>query len=178
MVEIHYRDNGSSTSTANTNKLAVMDQVDEQFYPHILAIEKGTSVSFPNSDNIKHHVYSFSETKVFEQGLYKGRQAPPIVFEKSGVVDLGCNIHDWMLGYIYIADSALFAKTNKDGKAFFNQNSLSDKDISHLSIWHPRMREDEQRIKLTYSGKSQVHQLTNAMQEDFDGYEALSIEEY
>jgi plastocyanin len=156
---------------------AIMDQIEEQFTPHILAIEKGTTVSFPNSDNIKHHVYSFSAAKSFEQGLYRGKQAPPIMFENTGVVDLGCNIHDWMLGYIYVADTPFFAKTNKNGVAKLQQ-TLDNKHIESVTIWHPRMQENEVRIEQPFTGDKMRFELTNAMREDAEGYEDLSIDAY
>ncbi len=77
-----------------------MDQQGHQFVPHLLVVQAGTEVTFPNSDNVSHHVYSFSPTKPFELPLYKGDVYPPVTFEKAGIVVVGCNIHDSMLGYI------------------------------------------------------------------------------
>ena len=74
-------------------------------------------VSFPNRDNIRHHVYSFSSPKKFELPLYIGTPAAPVLFDKPGVVALGSNIHDWMLAYIYVVTTPYFAKTAADGKA-------------------------------------------------------------
>ncbi|WP_438864646.1 methylamine utilization protein [Neptunicella sp.] len=99
---------------------AIMDQIDKQFKPHILVVQKSAWVNFPNSDSIKHHVYSFSDAKTFELKLYNGGSASPIQFDKSGEVALGCNIHDWMLGYIYVVDTPWFGKTNKLGKISLN----------------------------------------------------------
>ena len=95
----------------------VVDQVDKQFVPKVQAVLVGTPVTFPNNDNVRHQVYSFSPAKRFELPLYAGVPAQPIVFDKPGVVVLGCNIHDWMVGYIYVSESPYFAKTGKDGKA-------------------------------------------------------------
>ena len=79
---------------------AIMNQIDKQFAPHVLVVQSGTDISFPNADNLFHHVYSFSPTKQFELKLYKEFTAEPLRFEQAGIVDIGCNIHDWMLGYI------------------------------------------------------------------------------
>ena len=95
---------------------ATMDQVDKEFVPRVMAIRVGTSVRFPNQDNTRHQVYSFSAAKKFELPLYAGKPASPVVFDKPGVVTLGCNIHDWMLGYIYVADTPYFGKTGAAGK--------------------------------------------------------------
>lgn len=119
---------------ANDAPQAIMDQRDRQFDPHVLVIRTGTAVSFPNSDNIRHHVYSFSKPKPFEIKLYHGTPSAPVVFEQPGLVTLGCNIHDQMLGYIYIVDTALFAKTDASGRA-----TLTDIPAGRytLSLWHP-----------------------------------------
>ncbi len=76
---------------------AVIDQVNQQFVPYVSAIQVGTAVTFPNHDNIRHHVYSFSPAKKFELPLYAALPAEPILFDREGIVTLGCNIHDWML---------------------------------------------------------------------------------
>jgi plastocyanin len=115
---------------------SVVDQVDKEFIPTVLAIAAGTSVIFPNHDNVRHHVYSFSPAKRFELPLYAGVPARPIVFDTPGVVVLGCNIHDWMVGYVYVSESPFFAKTGKDGKA-----RLSDLPPGSyvLRVWHPQL---------------------------------------
>src|SRR5262245_2314837 len=63
---------------------ATMDQHDKQFMPHVLVVQTGTSVQFPNHDEVSHHVYSFSKAKSFELGLYKGQAYPPVVFDVAG----------------------------------------------------------------------------------------------
>ncbi len=65
--------------------IAVMDQIDRKFQPHVLVVEQGQQVSFPNSDNIRHHVYSFSNPKAFEIKLYKGRSTEPVLFDNTGL---------------------------------------------------------------------------------------------
>jgi len=111
----------------------VMDQIDRQFVPHVLAAPVGAEVDFPNSDDVRHHVYSFSEAKPFELRLFKGSEAPPVVFDRSGVVVLGCNIHDAMLGYILITDSPRFAVSDVQGRV-----SLPDLPAGKwpVSWWH------------------------------------------
>jgi plastocyanin len=96
-------------------RTATMDQVHRQFVPHVLPVQVGTQVSFPNHDQIHHHVYSLSRTKTFEIPLYKGETAPPIRFEQVGAVKLGCNIHDWMSGVILVVPTPYFATTDEQG---------------------------------------------------------------
>ena len=119
---------------------AVVDQVGKEFVPRVMAIFVGTTVTFPNHDNVRHHVYSFSPAKRFELPLYSGVPAQPVVFDKPGVVVLGCNIHDWMIGYIYVSESPYFAKTASDGKAL-----ISDlpPHVYTVRVWHPDQDEAE-----------------------------------
>ena len=94
---------------------AAMDQRQSQFAPHVLAVTVGSTVAFPNSDNVRHQVYSFSDAKQFDLPLYGGRPAQPVLFDRAGVVELGCNIHDWMIGYVVVLDTPHFAISDDSG---------------------------------------------------------------
>jgi plastocyanin len=94
---------------------ARMDQQHSAFVPAVLPVQVGTVVAFPNRDNIQHHVYSFSQPRQFEIPLYSGNKAAPIRFDTPGVVVVGCNIHDWMIGHIVVLDTPYFGKTTADG---------------------------------------------------------------
>jgi plastocyanin len=118
-----------------------IDQVDKQFVPYVKPIPVGATVHFPNSDNIRHQVYSFSPAKKFELPLYAGTDAPPVVFDKPGVVVLGCNIHDWMIGYIYVSDTPFFAKTGAAGTATLNDMPAGEYTVR---VWHPSMERSEE----------------------------------
>lgn len=115
---------------------AVMDQWERQFTPYVLPVEVGTVVTFPNRDNIKHHVYSFSPAKRFELKLYSSGNSRPIVFDKPGIVVLGCNIHDWMLAYVDVLDTPYFAKTDAQGLAHVEH--VPD-GTYRVEIWHPQL---------------------------------------
>jgi plastocyanin len=112
---------------------ATMDQIEKTFVPGLLPIIVGTRVRFPNHDQIHHHVYSFSRTKTFELPLYKGEDAPPVTFDKVGVVKVGCNIHDWMSGIILVLPTPYFARTDADGH--FTLGDLPHGQYS-LVAWH------------------------------------------
>ena len=118
-------------------KMAMMDQINKEFIPIIMAVQTGTAVSFPNNDNIHHHVYSISSAKKFELPLYIGSPHNSMVFDKPGIVALGCNIHDWMLAYIIVVDTPYFTVTGEDGMGRI-------KDIPNgnyrLTAWHYRMK--------------------------------------
>jgi plastocyanin len=113
--------------------LGVMDQINKEFVGPVLAVPVGSSVEFPNSDDVHHHVYSFSNAKRFELPLYTGRPASPVVFDVPGVVTLGCNIHDWMVGYVYVASSRFFAVTDSNGQARISELPAGD---HQLLLWH------------------------------------------
>jgi len=121
----------------------VMDQVNKQFLPDLILIQQGQSIVFPNSDNIRHHVYSFSKAKTFELKLYAGKPEKPIAFETNGVVIVGCNIHDSMVGSIYVAKNSAMI-TAENGKVTLDFDPAIDK----ISIWHPLQKNspEERRI--------------------------------
>ncbi len=98
-------------------KAGQIEQRGLKFLPLVSVIQTGSRLSFPNYDKVKHHIYSFSPAKKFDQKLYSGVAAAPQVFDKPGLVVLGCNIHDRMVSYILVVDSPYFAKTGADGVA-------------------------------------------------------------
>lgn len=111
-------------------------QKDQEFTPYVTPVVVGTRVLFPNKDTVQHHVYSVSPAKKFEIPLYIGESSATILFDRPGPVTLGCNIHDWMVAYVYVLPTPYFAKTGADGAA----------DISGLppgrytlQLWHPRL---------------------------------------
>lgn len=128
---------GVAAAHAAGEQKAIMDQHDMQFVPHLLVVQSGTEVAFPNGDNVSHHVYSFSATKRFELALYKGEVYPPVLFDRPGVVVLGCNIHDGMLGYVVVVDTPHFAKTDEQGVALIDGVPSGD---YVLAAWTPRAR--------------------------------------
>ncbi len=90
---------------------AAIDQVKRQFVPQMLVVQRGASVTFPNSDNVRHSVYSFSAGNAFERKLYAGRDADPVKFANAGIVALGCNIHDKMAAWVLVVDTPFFGRT-------------------------------------------------------------------
>ena len=129
----------------------IVDQVNQEFTPKVTAVLVGTPIRFPNHDNVRHHVYSFSPAKRFELPLYAGVPAEPVVFDKPGVVVLGCNIHDWMVGYVYVSESPYFAKTGKDGKALLTE--LPPRAYT-LRVWHPQLDAAEETTRKTVDART------------------------
>jgi len=140
-------------------------QQKRQFVPHILAVQTGTRVSFPNADPINHHVYSFSAAKRFELRLQQSSDAPQEVrFDKPGLVTLGCNIHDWMLGFVLVLDSPWFAQTDAQGVAHIEFEPAAGQ---RLHVWHPRIADSAEQQVRELSGTAAVTwQLTAPLKRD------------
>ena len=117
-------------------KPAEIEQRGLRFLPLVSVIQTGSRVAFPNNDKVKHHIYSFSAAKKFDQKLYSGVTAPPQVFDKAGLVVLGCNIHDRMVSYVKVVDSPYFAKTDAAGMARIEVPAAGKYMVS---AWHYRM---------------------------------------
>lgn len=132
---------------APASTVAIMDQKQLQFSPTVVAIQAGTNVSFPNQDDVRHHVYSFSHPNAFELKLYHGESGQYHRFEHPGVVVLGCNIHDGMVGYMRVVDTPHFSTSNAQGEVTINNAPAGS---YKLQLWHPDlgMRLIEKPIKL------------------------------
>ncbi len=121
-------------SSAKSEGVAEVAQQDLTFRPFVSAVQVGSKVDFPNQDKTRHHVYSFSPAKNFELKLYAGKPEEPLLFDKVGIVALGCNIHDYMQAYIYVGESAYLAVSGEDGIARFSE--VPD-GAYQLKLWHP-----------------------------------------
>lgn len=115
---------------------AVIDQRHETFIPLVSLIAKGGDIVFTNNDTTMHEVYSFSAIKQFEFEIDEGRHSEPVVFDKPGVAAIGCNIHDQMITYVYVAASPFAAITDASGHAVF---SGLPQGQYHAQIWHPQL---------------------------------------
>jgi plastocyanin len=115
---------------------AVMDQINLAFEPDLMVIPVGSTVNFTNNDKVSHEVYSFSSAHTFKLGLYRGNGKPPELFDRPGLVTLGCNIHDAMLAYILVTDAPYYGMTAADG-------SWAQADIARgkyrIEVWSPRL---------------------------------------
>jgi plastocyanin len=136
---------------------AKMDQVDLQFAPHVLVIPVGSPVSFPNSDSVAHQVYSYSPAHDFHLPLYRGKPRKPEVFDKAGIVTLGCNIHDQMSAYVYVVEAQYYGRADHDGR--WTSANVEPGEYQ-LTIWHPQSRGQdpvlEQRITVKAEGSKVV----------------------
>lgn len=114
---------------------AEMAQEKKEFAPNVLVVTRGTSVTFPNRDTVRHHVYSFSPTKKFELKLYTGTPANPVEFDRTGIAVLGCNIHDHMVGWVVVVDTPYFGASAANGQVALD----APPGKYTLRTWHPRL---------------------------------------
>ena len=128
---------GAAARPAHAGGRYVISQQNMQFHPFLTIVPVGSDVSFPNFDNTKHHVYSFSPAKKFELKLFAKDQSRIVHFDKAGVVALGCNIHDQMSAFIVVTDSAWTARTNGQGLVTFADAPNAP---GRLTVWQPYLR--------------------------------------
>ena len=125
-----------------------IEQKNKTFRPFVSAVPVGTTAYFPNRDGIGHHVYSFSATKPFMLPLSDAEQSSPVTFDKPGVVTIGCNIHDWMVAYVYVLETPYYAISNAQGNAVIEQLPPGQ---YHIHAWHPGIKnkkEAEQSVDI------------------------------
>lgn len=115
---------------------AIVDQRHETFIPLVTLIRKGGHVVFTNNDTTMHQVYSFSPIKQFEFEMDEGHRSAPVVFDKPGVASIGCNIHDRMITYVYVADTPWAVLTDAKGHA---EVAELPSGTYRVDIWHPQL---------------------------------------
>ncbi len=132
---------------------AVMDQKQLRFDPHVLPILVGTTVEFPNSDPLLHNVFSISEAKRFNLGLYGRDTIRRMTFDKPGVVELLCNVHLEMSGFIVVLKNPYFARTDAGG-------GFRIADVPpgphRLRCWHERFPALERNVDVPSTGSVNI----------------------
>jgi plastocyanin len=114
-----------------------VEQRDLQFHPFVLIAPVGAEVAFPNFDNVRHHVYSFSPAGPFELRLYGRDESRSVRFNNPGIIAIGCNIHDQMVAFIAVVDTPFAAKTDAAGVA---RIAGLPPGQAAMRAWHPYMR--------------------------------------
>jgi len=134
--------------------LEMVRQKDAMFVPHVLPIMVGTTVEWPNNDDIYHNVFSVSDAAQFDLGLYNGN--PPSArwtFDKPGRVDVFCSIHKDMNCIVLVLENPYFASTDENGN-YKIPNVPPGK--FKLKAWHERLPADESEITVPTNGEVKV----------------------
>ena len=129
---------------------ALMDQREVRFVPRVLAVLVGTTVEFPNNDKTFHNVFSTSEAKRFDLGLYAPGKSRSVVFDKAGVVRILCNVHPSMEGYVVVKGHPYYAVTDSRGNYSLNGVPLGK---YRLEVWHPELGTREVSFELVREGE-------------------------
>jgi plastocyanin len=135
---------------------AVIDQIDKHFKPTVSVIRTGSTVELPNSDSIRHEVYSVSPPHPFKIKLYASSHQEQVTFDKPGLLVLGCNIHDSMVAFIVVVDTPYFAKVLDTGTTHLNLPA----GHYRLRVWHPKLRNPVASREITVSSDPMALPLT------------------
>lgn len=131
-----------------TEPVRIVVQKDAMFHPHVLPIVVGTEVEWPNQDDIFHNVFSFSDPKPFDLGLYKD-EVKKVLFDKPGRVDIFCSIHKNMSCTILVLANPWFAATDAQGR-YAIRNVPAGRYT--LKGWHERLPPQTRDIDVTATG--------------------------
>ena len=124
----------------------IVDQQNLVFIPHVLAVQKGATVDFPNNDQVRHNVFSPPDCcNQFNLGTYDIGASKPVTFDKTCEVPLLCNVHAEMSAYVVVVDNPYFGVTAKDGS--FTINNVPPGTYK-LKTWHEKLRSEEQEVKV------------------------------
>jgi plastocyanin len=141
----------------------IIAQEDKEFDPYVTPVMAGTRIVFPNRDTVQHHIYSLSKPKRFEKPLYASGASESVLFDLPGVVALGCNIHDWMIGYIVILPTPWFAKSDAGGRAVVGGFPAGR---YRLEVWHPRLARPVTREVMLAAGENPPEPFTLQLKPD------------
>ena len=115
----------------------MIEQRDIAFQPHVLIFPVGATVGFPNRDRVRHHVYSFSKARKFDLKLYGQEESRTVLFDRPGVVPLGCNIHDSMSGFVFVTATPFAELTDQAGHVSITGVPPG---TATVRVWHPSIR--------------------------------------
>lgn len=133
---------------APAHERAVIDQLHKTFVPRVSVIRTGTVVALPNSDSIRHEVYSHSPPHPFQVKLYASSHTEQVTFDKPGLLVLGCNIHDSMVAFVAVVDSPYYAKILGSGQAAIQVPP----GRYRMRVWHPELRVPVESRLITVTG--------------------------
>lgn len=129
---------------------AVLDQRNMKFVPFVLPVLVGTTVDFPNNDKSWHNVYSKSEAKKFDVGLYAPGKSRNVTFDKPGVIRILCNVHPSMEAFIVVKEHPYFAAPDRSGNYRLNDVPVGK---YRLQVWHPQLGTSETGVEVVREGE-------------------------
>jgi plastocyanin len=129
---------GGSPPDAIGTAHAVIEQRNQTFVPHVLAVQIGTTVDFPNHDPMLHNVFSASPAKKFDLGMYDQGETRSETFPRPGVVRIGCNVHPKMEAFVVVHTTPWVAVTNASGD--YTVNGVPE-GAHQLRVWHETLEE-------------------------------------
>jgi plastocyanin len=135
-----YLENHATAAMPRESHHHEIEQLDKKFAPYVSAVRQQDEVIFTNHDDITHHMYSFNGPARFDFRLKTAESKTVMDFAEPGVIAMGCNIHDWMSGYVMVVETPFYAVTDAEGLVVFTDMPASD---YHLVAWHPQMAKDE-----------------------------------
>lgn len=128
----------------------VITQKDAMFHPHVMPVIVGTEVRWPNKDDIFHNVFSISDAKVFDLGLYKDPDVGKVTFDKAGRVDVFCSIHSQMNCVILVLQNPFFAATDSKGNYHISNIPAGSYKVK---AWHERLPGQVKEITIPANGE-------------------------
>ena len=162
-----------------SHKEVVVGQRDKSFTPYITVSQTNSKVNFVNQDNITHHIYSAESENKFSFKIRAGTTHSLTQFDQANEIAMGCNIHDWMSGYLLVVNTPYFDKTDELGQVSFN---LAKKGKYKVVVWHPQMQAENNRMIMeqditkhntfTFTLKNELESIPT--QESDDDFEFLS----
>jgi plastocyanin len=149
-VVIYFGDKVPADQLAVPAENPVMDQRKLTFIPHIMCVPLGTSVDFPNNDEVPHNVFSPSPVKKFNLGTYKVGVIKQVTFDKSGLVVLLCTIHPEMSAFILVLETPYYAITDKDGTYRISGIPAGSYKIK---TWHEKLKPAVEKVEIPETGE-------------------------
>lgn len=143
-----------SRIVSRTSRRVILDQRDMMFHPHVLAVQQGTTVVFPNNDDVYHNVFSYSRSKQFDLGRYPQGQFRTVTFDTPGIVRIYCDIHAHMNATILVLDNPYFTSPDETGNY-----SLPEIPAGTYTVhfWYGRNLVDSREIEIKPGAVSTIN---------------------